>query len=250
MLMDARSIAATARNHGVLTAATDVDYTAPAATAYGFDGSVYGKRVYFGFGKADKTAELRFGPNITEWPSIPALGDDLLLRLDAIIHDEVTTTDELIPSGDASSYRSNPRKLATFTLSRREPEYVKRTAVTRSLTTADLHDVWEKLGISGENVQIGSTILPTSPATALPVSRPPRANVFWADVQIFAMNTPPSAIAVTASTGAWCRLRWMPAWSFPMPPETLYMSPVCGRRCSPAHQIFPQKWWLLTASTM
>ena len=163
MLMDARSIAATARNHGVLTAATDVDYTAPAAAACGFDGGVYSKRVYFGFGKADETAELRFGPNITEWPAIPALGEDLLLRLDAVIHDEVTTTDELIPSGDASSYRSNPLKLATFTLSRREPEYVKRTEVTRSLTAADLGDVWNKLGISGQNVQIGSSIFAHKP---------------------------------------------------------------------------------------
>ena len=163
MLMDARSIAATARNHGVLTAATEVDYTAPAAVGREFDGGVYHKRVYFGFGQADTSAALRFGPNITEWPPIPALQDDLLLRLDAVIHDPVTTTDELIPSGDASSYRSNPMKLASFALSRREPEYVGRTAVTRSLTAEDVADVLAKLGVCGTKVQIGSAIFAHKP---------------------------------------------------------------------------------------
>ncbi len=131
MLMDARSIAATARNGGILTAATDVEYMQPAEHKYSFDSAPYEKRVYFGFGNADENAELRFGPNITEWPKIPALADNLLLRLASVIHDPVTTTDELIPSGETSSYRSNPLKLATFALSRRDPAYVSRTADIR-----------------------------------------------------------------------------------------------------------------------
>ncbi|MBR6694433.1 MAG: hydratase [Clostridia bacterium] len=132
MLMDARSIAATAANGGVLTAATDIDYTAPEEKPLSFDVAPYEKRVYFGFGKADPKAELRFGPNITEWPKIPALRENLLLRLASVIHDPVTTTDELIPSGETSSYRSNPLKLATFALSRRDPDYVARTADIRA----------------------------------------------------------------------------------------------------------------------
>ncbi len=132
MLMDARSIAATAANGGVLTAATDIEYTAPEEKPLSFDAAPYEKRVYFGFGKADESAELRFGPNITEWPKIPALSENLMLRLASVIHDPVTTTDELIPSGETSSYRSNPLKLATFALSRRDPDYVARTAEIRA----------------------------------------------------------------------------------------------------------------------
>ncbi len=136
MLMDARSIAATAANGGILTAASDVDYKMPPEHKYSFDITPYEKRVYFGFGKADSAAELKFGPNITEWPKIPALADNLLLKLASVIHDPVTTTDELIPSGETSSYRSNPLKLATFALSRRDPAYVSRTADIRAEETA------------------------------------------------------------------------------------------------------------------
>lgn len=125
-LMDARSIAATAKNGGLLTAASDVDYSYT-PFEYSFDGSVYEKRVYNGFGKPDKSAPLRFGPNITDWPKMYPLADNLLVKLAAVIHDDVTTTDELIPSGETSSYRSNPLRLAQFALSRREPEYVKRS---------------------------------------------------------------------------------------------------------------------------
>ena len=132
MLMDARSIAATARNHGVLTAATEIDYTVPQSGAYDFDPAVYEKRCYFGFGKADPSAELKFGPNIADWPQIPALSDNLVMELAAVIQDDVTTTDELIPSGETSSYRSNPMKLASFALSRREPAYVERTGAIRA----------------------------------------------------------------------------------------------------------------------
>ena len=124
-LMDARSIAATAANGGRITAATDVDY-APVHRAYHFDKSVYDNRLYYGFGKADPGVELVMGPNITDWPAMYPLSENLLVELAAVIHDDVTTTDELIPSGETSSYRSNPLRLAEFTLSRRVPEYVPR----------------------------------------------------------------------------------------------------------------------------
>ena len=124
-LMDTRSIAATALNKGVLTAATDVEIPEYDKT-YSFEQGVYEKRVYQGFGKAQSDYELKFGPNITDWPEMYALEDNLLLKLAAVIHDDVTTTDELIPSGETSSYRSNPLRLAEFALSRRIPEYVGR----------------------------------------------------------------------------------------------------------------------------
>jgi aconitate hydratase len=131
-LMDARSIAATAANGGVITAATDIDYDVP-ETKYVFDPSAYEKRVYFGFGKAQPDAELKFGPNITDWPKFGAMGENMLCRLAAVIKDEVTTTDELIPSGETSSYRSNPIRLSDFALSRRVPEYVPASKAVRAL---------------------------------------------------------------------------------------------------------------------
>ena len=122
-LMDARSIAATARNGGRLTAATelDIEYEMP---QYHFDGSIYQKRVYDGWGRPESGAELKFGPNIKDWPQMPSLSDDILLKVVSYISDPVTTTDELIPSGETSSYRSNPLRLAEFTLSRKDPGYV------------------------------------------------------------------------------------------------------------------------------
>lgn len=124
-LMDARSIAATAVNKGYLTAATeiDVEYTSP---KYFFDKTIYENRVYNGVGKADPSVEIKFGPNIKDWPEMIALTDNLLLKVASVINDPVTTTDELIPSGETSSYRSNPLGLAEFTLSRKDPEYVGR----------------------------------------------------------------------------------------------------------------------------
>ena len=133
ILMDARSIAATARNHGVLTSAADVDYTPPAPVQRRFDRKVYDRRVYFGFGHARPDAPLKYGPNIAEWPAIPALADDLLMQVASVLRDEVTTTDELIPSGETSSYRSNPLKLAEFALSRRDPDYVPRAKAAQAL---------------------------------------------------------------------------------------------------------------------
>ena len=125
-LMDARSIAATARNGGFITAATDVDYETE-HLPYSFDNTVYQKRCYYGFGKAQPDAELILGPNITDWPKMYPLTDNMLLELAAVIRDPVTTTDELIPSGETSSYRSNPLRLSEFALSRRVPEYVGRS---------------------------------------------------------------------------------------------------------------------------
>ena len=124
-LMDARSIAATARNGGRITPADELDYT-PERHPYQFDKTVYARRVYHGFGHPQPETALIMGPNITDWPKTYELGENLLLELAAVIHDPVTTTDELIPSGETSSYRSNPLRLAEFTLSRRVPDYVPR----------------------------------------------------------------------------------------------------------------------------
>ena len=136
VLMDARSIAATARNHGVLTPATEVSYVQPPQGKRSFDRQVYDRRVYFGFGKAQPEYDLKFGPNIAEWPEIPALAEDMLMQVASVLRDPVTTTDELIPSGETSSYRSNPMKLASFALSRRDPDYVPRAQATHALETA------------------------------------------------------------------------------------------------------------------
>lgn len=122
-LMDARSIAATAKNGGRLTAATELDVKYN-DYEYKYDDTPYKNRVYRGYGKAKPEAELKYGPGIADWPKIPPLHDDVLLEVAAYITDPVTTTDELIPSGETSSYRSNPYKLSEFTLSRKVPEYV------------------------------------------------------------------------------------------------------------------------------
>lgn len=131
-LMDARSIAATALMGGAITPATDIDYAAP-HHKYHFDRSPYEHRVYYGFGKAEPQCELVLGPNITDWPEQYELGDNLLVELAAVIHDPVTTTDELIPSGESSSYRSNPIRLSKLTLSRRVPGYVGRAEAAAAL---------------------------------------------------------------------------------------------------------------------
>ena len=172
-LMDARSIAATARNGGILTAATDMDYEEPTAEemTYHFDGSAYEKRCYEGFGKADPTAELRYGPNIKDWPKMPKLQDDLLVKLCAVIHDPVTTTDELIPSGETSSYRSNPIGLSEFALSRRVPEYVGRSKAVRAMEEArergevpeEAANVLGALGGDLQKTSIGSCIYANRP---------------------------------------------------------------------------------------
>ena len=126
--MDARSIAATAKNGGVLTAATELENvpTDRPDENWAYDGTPYRSRVYYGVGKPDPEQELVFGPNIADWPEQIALPEDLLLTVAAAIYDPVTTTDELIPSGETSSYRSNPLRLSEFALSRKDPNYVPR----------------------------------------------------------------------------------------------------------------------------
>ena len=134
-LMDARSIAATAANKGFLTAATDIDveFTSP---KYHFDSTIYANRVFDSKGVADPDVEIKLGPNIKDWPAMIELTDNIMLKVVSEIHDPVTTTDELIPSGETSSYRSNPLGLAEFALSRKDPEYVGRAKAVREVETA------------------------------------------------------------------------------------------------------------------
>ena len=169
-LMDARSIAATALNGGRITPATEIDYQTK-RRPYRFDRSVYDKRVYNGFGKAQPETELIMGPNITDWPKMRPLAENLLVELAAVLRDEVTTTDELIPSGETSSYRSNPLRLARFALSRREPEYVGRAeAVAESEAARIKGEPDEKLGAllrragaKAEETQFGSCVFANRP---------------------------------------------------------------------------------------
>ena len=178
-LMDARSIAATAANKGYLIPATEVDvnFTKP---KYYFDKSIYKNRVYDGVGKADSSVKIKFGPNIVDWPKMSALTDNLLLKVVSVIHDPVTTTDELIPSGETSSYRSNPLALAEFTLSRKDPQYVKKAKEIQKAEKARISnkspiDAMNELeailtlinekytNINNENTGIGSTIYAVKP---------------------------------------------------------------------------------------
>ena len=141
-LMDARSIAATAANGGILSSAETMDCWGD-VPEYSFDSSVYDKRVYYGYGKGDAEKSLVYGPNIKDWPAMSPLTDNILLKVCSKILDPVTTTDELIPSGETSSYRSNPLGLAEFTLSRRDPKYVGRSKEVDRL---------EKARTAGKNV--------------------------------------------------------------------------------------------------
>lgn len=178
-LMDARSIAATAANRGYLTSAADFDvkYTKP---RYFFDKTIYENRVFDSKGKADPDTEIQFGPNIKDWPEMPALTENLVLKVVSEIHDPVTTTDELIPSGETSSFRSNPLGLAEFTLSRKDPEYVPLAKEIQAAEKAreagncpleavpELKSVWEKLktvcpDMDSSNTGIGSTIYAVKP---------------------------------------------------------------------------------------
>ena len=172
-LMDARSIAATAANGGVITAATDIEYEYT-PHEYHFDKSVYEKRLYYGFGKADPSVDLIMGPNITDWPRQYALTENILVELAAVIHDPVTTTDELIPSGETSSYRSNPLRLSEFALSRRCPDYVGNSkavaaqeADRRAGVISDkIRTVLSAVGNADElaqNTQFGSCVFANKP---------------------------------------------------------------------------------------
>ena len=178
-LMDARSIAATAANKGYLTPATDLDveYSSP---KYHFDSSIYANRVFDSHGKAEPEVEIQFGPNIKDWPKMAELPQNLLLKVVSEIHDPVTTTDELIPSGETSSYRSNPLGLAEFALSRKDPAYVGRAkevqkaekAIEEGICPLEVLDelklvmaeVKKRFANVGEgNLGIGSTIFAVKP---------------------------------------------------------------------------------------
>ena len=178
-LMDARSIAATAANKGFLTPATDLDVQYK-GQKYHFDSKIYANRVFDSHGVADPSVEIKFGPNIKDWPEMQPLPQNLLLKVVSEIHDPVTTTDELIPSGETSSYRSNPLGLAEFALSRKDPGYVGRakevqkaqkaieadtcpkTALPELQTTmSKVHDNFE--GVNRSNLGIGSTIFAVKP---------------------------------------------------------------------------------------
>ena len=179
-LMDARSIAATAANKGYLTSAADMmdrEYKAP---KYHFDSSIYANRVFDSKGIADPSVEIQFGPNIKDWPAMSALPENLVLKVVSEIHDPVTTTDELIPSGETSSYRSNPLGLAEFALSRKDPAYVGRAKEVQKAQKAieagncpaealeELAPVMTKIretypAVDKTNVGVGSTIFAVKP---------------------------------------------------------------------------------------
>ena len=178
-LMDARSIAATAANKGYLTPATEYagTYSRP---VYHFDSQIYANRVFDSHGQADPSVEIHFGPNIKDWPSMPKLAENLLLKVVSEIHDPVTTTDELIPSGETSSYRSNPLGLAEFTLSRKDPAYVGRAKEVQKAEKAleagedpiaalpELKEVLETVkkefaDMDNSSLGIGSTIFAVKP---------------------------------------------------------------------------------------
>lgn len=164
-LMDARSIAATAANKGFLTAATDFDRDY-SNKKYFFDKTIYETRIYDSKGVAHPEQEIQFGPNIKDWPQMEALGDNLLVKVVSEIHDPVTTTDELIPSGETSSFRSNPLGLAEFTLSRKDPAYVGRAKSVRDRTDdvkAEITKVCAALNVKESDVQVGSTIYAVKP---------------------------------------------------------------------------------------
>ncbi|MDF2588780.1 MAG: aconitate hydratase domain protein [Anaerocolumna sp.] len=177
-LMDARSIAATAANKGYLTSAEniDVEYLKP---KYFYDSKIYENRVYNGLGKPEPETEVKFGPGIVDWPSMVGLTDDLVLKVVSVIHDPVTTTDELIPSGETSSYRSNPLGLAEFTLSRKDPAYVGKAKEIQKAEKAriagedickandELKDIFtkihEKFAVDENKTEIGSVIYAVKP---------------------------------------------------------------------------------------
>ena len=172
-LMDARSIAATAAKGGILTPATELEPFVSDVT-YEFNSKIYENRVYNGIIKPDSSKELIYGPNIKDWPEIIEMQDNLVMVAASVIHDDVTTTDELIPSGDTSSYRSNPQKLAEFTLSRKDPEYVpfaKKVSMFESLRQNNgiISDPWftealNALGVTAlNNANIGSFVYANKP---------------------------------------------------------------------------------------
>ena len=155
-LMDARSIAATAKNGGAITSAMEMEYSNK-IKKYRFDNKIYKARVHNAVGNGDTSIELVYGPNIADWPKMQALKDNLLLKVVSVINDPVTTTDELIPSGETSSYRSNPLKLAEFALSRKDPKYVGRAKEVRD------GGFPTDLGLDENNTTYGSVVCSIKP---------------------------------------------------------------------------------------
>ena len=212
-LMDARSIAATAANKGRLTPATEYagTYSNP---KYYFDGTIYKNRVFDSKGVADPSVEIQFGPNIKDWPQMPALAENLILKVVSEIHDPVTTTDELIPSGETSSFRSNPLGLAEFTLSRKDPAYVGRAKEVQVAEKAiqngecpaealpELKPVFEAVHtkypqVDKTNVGVGSTIFAVKPGDGSRGNRLHPARKFLADGQTLPMNMQQNVIVPT-----------------------------------------------------
>lgn len=215
-LMDARSIAATAANKGFLTAATDMDveYTGP---TYHFDKTIYENRVFDSKGVADPEQEIQFGPNIKDWPQMVELPENLIIKVVSEIHDPVTTTDELIPSGETSSFRSNPLGLAEFTLSRKDPEYVGKAKEIQKAEKAReagqcmgeavpelreiMHKIKESYDVCKDNTGVGSTILRLNPGTVRQENRQHHARRYLADGPTLLMNMPQRDTEVTLLTG-------------------------------------------------
>jgi len=162
-LMDARSVTATALNKGILTPASEIDYK-DVEYKYEYNDEIYKNRVYYGYKHPDREKQLKLGPNIKEWPKMDNMYDNILLQVAAYIDDPITTTDELIPSGETSSYRSNPIGLAEFTLSRKDPQYVGRAKKNRQLFLNAKKGELDKLaGVNLENTAIGSIIYANKP---------------------------------------------------------------------------------------
>lgn len=215
-LMDARSIAATAANKGFLTAATDMDveYTGP---TYHFDKTIYENRVFDSKGVADPEQEIQFGPNIKDWPQMVELPENLIIKVVSEIHDPVTTTDELIPSGETSSFRSNPLGLAEFTLSRKDPEYVGKAKEIQKAEKAReagqcmgeavpelreiMHKIKESYDVCKDNTGVGSTILRLNLGTVRQENRQHHARRYLADGLTLLMNMPQRDTEVTLLTG-------------------------------------------------
>ena len=236
-LMDARSIAATTANGGILTPATDVDYD-PTVPEYQYDASSYDTRVYQGFGKGDYDALLKFGPNIKDWPEIAPLGDNLLLKVASYITDPVTTTDELIPSGETLLtvlipwvWPSSPSAARTRSMWPRQAvqaeENARRAGAGDAALLAKVNAVPGCEQLNWNDIQIASTIFAVKPGDGSAVSRPPAASVCWVPVPISLPSTLPSVTALTSSTGVCCPCSWQ------VPPPlvwgTMCSSPMCGK---------------------
>ena len=223
-LMDSKSIAATAFNGGYLTSAENcpVVFETP---SYEFNEHIYENIVYNGFGKAKPETEIVYGPSIKDWPEMEPLKENLLLQVSSVIRDEVTTTDELIPSGETASYRSNPYKISEFTLIRKDPKYVGRAKAAQeyekarlagdSAKAGEFYQVLQAAGITTpveelmQTTGIGSVLYANVRVMVLPASTRQVARRCSAVWLISVSSTQPSVTAATALTGASCRLHAM-----------------------------------------